>query len=411
MATTVSEFVNQQRHGAMAQFGATGNGGIRRLALSAEDAAARAALVEWAAERGFTAWADEIGNLYVRRDGRQPDAAAVLTGSHLDSQPAGGNFDGVFGVLAGLEALEALEDAGVETKRPIELVVWTNEEGCRFEPGTMGSATFAGAETLADMLAVRDHDGATVAEAVQQTLALVPRVARRAMSSVQPRAYVEAHIEQGPRLEREGSAIGVVSGVQGARWYRVDIDGREGHAGTVPMSGRRDAFRAAVNIAGAMHRLFDDASDRTRFTIGRCDVSPGAPSTIPGHVTFSIDFRHPERDVLIEKGRQIAAVCRAHASGCDVRVEELMGTPPTRFDADLIDLIETTATRLGLSTLRLMSGADHDARLLAQVCPAAMIFIACKDGLSHNEAEHASLADMANGARVLADVLLALANA
>lgn len=405
--------VNEQRlwhrHEAMGRHGATAKGGVNRQALSAEDIAARRTLAAWASARGYPTYLDEIGNLYVRRPGEDAAAAPVMTGSHLDSQPTGGRFDGTYGVLAGFEVLEALDDTATRTRRPIEVVAWTNEEGSRFQPGTMGSAVFAGEKQLADMVEIRDSKGARLGDALAETLAAMPEVERRP-TGIPVAAYIEAHIEQGPRLVLEGRTIGVVTGIQGSRWFEIVVTGEEAHAGTTPLAARKDAFRSALAMASALQELMHDPADILRFTIGRFEVMPGSPNTVPGRVLFTIDFRHPDRAVLRERGERIAATCRAAAGPCQVSIRETTSNDPTRFDPAVVDLIRQSAATLGLPHMDIFSGAGHDARYMAPLCPTGMIFVPCEKGISHNEAENATPGDLAAGARVLADVLARLAN-
>jgi len=396
-----------RRHLQIAEIGATGRGGVNRQALTPEDAEARRRVLGWAAARGFEASVDPIGNLFIRRAGRSPTARPIVSGSHLDTQPTGGNFDGVFGVLAALEVLEAVDDAGVETVHPLELAIWTNEEGARFQPTTMGSAVFAGALALAAALATVDADGVGVEQALAQTLKAAPVVNRRAFRFPMT-AYLEAHIEQGPVLEAAGKTIGVVSGIQGLRWFRVEVTGEEAHAGTTPRARRRDALLAAVDMVRALRDLMLDATDTARFTVGRFEVRPNSPNTVPGQVLFTIDFRHPDGTVLSRLGDEVAAVCRAHAGGCAVDVIETLNSPPTEFDPRICELIQAAAARQGLPHMRIVSGATHDAKYMAGLCPTGMIFVPCERGISHNEGERASAADLAAGARLLAEVMLRL---
>jgi len=407
-AASVSEHRLWQRHMAMAAIGATPKGGVNRPALSPEDAAARKLLCSWAVARGFRCLIDEIGNLYIRRDGRDSTAAPVLTGSHLDSQPTGGRFDGTYGVLAGFEVLEALQDANIATRRSVEVAVWTNEEGSRFQPGTMGSAVFAGARTVADLLPVADRHGIRLADALAQTVAAIPDAEPR-RTGFAVAGYVEAHIEQGPRLAIEDKTIGVVGGIQGLRWFEVEIIGEEAHAGTTPLSARKDALLAAIAMVEALRRLMHDPDDVLRFTVGRFEVFPGSPNTVPGRVLFTIDFRHPDALTLQQRGDRVAEVCAAEANGCTVTVRETALVPPILFEPTVPGLVRAAATRLGLPQMELLSGAGHDAGYLARVCPTGMIFVPCERGISHNEAENATPADLAAGARVLAEVIVDLA--
>ena len=399
-----------RRHMDLGRIGATPRGGMTRPALSADDAEARAVLAGWARARGFTVAIDPIGNLFVRRAGRDADAAPVLTGSHLDTQPTGGKFDGIYGVLAGFEALEALEDGKRTTRRPIEVVVWTNEEGSRFQPGCMGSMAFAGTVGLDGLLGVRDRAGTSVADALAALRARLADVPERPLG-FPVAGYVEAHIEQGPRLEATGNQVGVVTGIQGQRWFEIEILGEEAHAGTTPLRLRRDALKAATSMVGALEALMDDPDDIVRFTVGRFEVSPGSPNTVPGRVLFTIDFRHPDQSVIAARGDRVEAVCLKHARGCTVSVRETINSPPCDFDPVVIGRVRGAADRLGLRHMTMPSGAGHDAKYVAKLCPTGMIFVPCERGVSHNEAENASPADLAAGARVLAEVLVELADA
>jgi N-carbamoyl-L-amino-acid hydrolase len=373
-----------RRHLEIASIGATGRGGVNRQALTPEDAEARRRVLDWASRRGCSASVDDIANLFIRRSGADPTADPVVAGSHLDSQPTGGNFDGVFGVLAALEALDAASDAGVVTTRPMELVVWTNEEGARFQPTTMGSAVFAGALPLETALASRDGKGVTMEQALAETLGAVPVSDRRDFRAPMA-AYLEAHIEQGPILEATGNTIGVVTGIQGLRWFQVEITGEEAHAGTTPRRNRKDAVVAAVDMVQALRELMFDEADTVRFTVGRFEVSPNSPNTVPGRVLFTIDFRHPERAVLQRLGDRVDGVCRAHAGGCAVTVVESLNAPPTAFDPEVLALVRGAAGRQGFPHIDMVSGATHDAKFMTGLCPSGMIFVPCAGGISHNE--------------------------
>jgi len=405
--------VNQQRlwqrHADMARLGGTPKGGVNRQALSAEDAAARNQLAGWARARGFGIFTDPIGNLFVRREGTDKAALPVVSGSHMDSQPTGGRFDGMYGVLAAFEALEALEDAGVKTRRPVMAVAWTNEEGSRFQPGAMGSAVFAGTYKLDDMLAQKDWKGVVLKDALAETLKAAPAPVQRALGFPLD-SYVEAHIEQGPRLENERKTIGVVTAIQGSRRYIVTIDGEEAHAGTTPRAARKDAYAAATRLAAAMYEATTDEGDTLRFTIGRVEVSPGSPNTVPGKVVFTIDMRHPRNEVLEAHEAKLKAIVAAKAAPCPAAIERVTNVAPTDFDPKVIGLVRSAAQALGLSSMDMPSGAGHDAMHIARLCPAGMIFVPCERGISHNEIENATPEDLAAGAQVLVEVLEALAN-
>ena len=409
-AKAVQEDRLWQRHADMAKLGGTAKGGVNRQALSAEDAAARNLLASWAKARGFAIFTDAIGNLFVRREGSDPKALPVMSGSHMDSQPTGGRFDGMYGVLAAFEALEALEDAGVKTRRPVMAVAWTNEEGSRFQPGAMGSAVFARPDRLEDALRVKDWKGVVLKDALAETLKAAPAPMRQGKPGFPLDVYVEAHIEQGPRLENERKTIGVVTAIQGSRRYTVEIDGEEAHAGTTPRVARKDAFAAATRIAAAMYEATTDAADTLRFTIGRVEVHPGSPNTVPGKATFTIDMRHPKDAVLEAYEKKLLDIVAGKAKPCPARIERVSAVAPTDFDPMVIDLVRAKAEALNLSNMDMPSGAGHDAMHIAKLCPAGMIFVPCERGISHNEIENATPADLAAGTRVLVAVLEELAN-
>ena len=406
----VSEKRLWQRHMDMAKFGATPKGGVNRQALSEEDIEARRLFLAWARERGFRCSMDVIGNTFVRRPGTDADAPPVISGSHIDSQPTGGRFDGIYGVLAAFEALEAIEEAGITTRRPIEATVWTNEEGSRFEPGCMGSIAFTKPERLQTLLGVEDLEGTSVREAMEGLNRAIPDIEPHELDTP-VHAFVEAHIEQGPVLEDTGKTVGVVTGIQGTRRFRVEIEGENAHAGTTPRARRKDALSAGVAMVRALEALFhDDPEDITRFTIGRFVVTPNAPSVVPGHVLFTIDFRQPHEEVIERLGNQVEGICQANAKGCDVRVVGVWRSKPIVFEGLVPDTILAATERLGLPHMHIFSGAGHDAGYLSHVCPTGMIFVPCERGISHNEIENATPSDLAAGTRVLADTLVDLAN-
>ena len=399
-----------QRHMDMAELGKTPKGGVRRLALTDLDADARAKLMDWGNKRGFKSYIDPIGNFFVRREGTDPSLPPVMSGSHSDTQPSGGRFDGIYGVLAAFEALEAIDDAGIQTRRAIEATIWTCEEGgARFPLGTMGSSVFAGTNKLDEVLKMKDHDGVTVGEALARTRARLPGAIDRPLG-VKVASFVEAHIEQGPELEARGKTIGVVTTIQGSRRFVVEVTGEDGHAGTVTRARRKDAMFAATDMVQALRRHFMDDDDRIRFTVGRFVVEPNAMAVIPGKVTFTIDFRHPEEKVLIELGDGVEPLVQSLKGPCEVKVTQFMRSQPVPFSGLLPELIQSAADRLGLSSMPILSGAGHDSIYLAKVCPTAMIFVPCEKGISHNEIENATPYDLASGARVLAEVLADLAN-
>lgn len=396
------------RHEAMARIGATPAGGVDRPALSPSDIAACRCLLDWGTSIGLEPSRDAAGNLFLRLRGTDPGAAPVMSGSHLDSQPTGGKYDGVYGVLAALEACEAILASGLAPRRSIDVVAWMNEEGGRFAPGMMGSAVFSGAKAIDEILDVADNAGVTVRDALIASHEALADIPRRDLGG-DVFAYLEAHIEQGPILERIGKTIGIVSGIQGKRTFRVTVCGEAAHAGTSPRAERRDALMAATSMVQALRARMHDEQDVVRFTIGRFSVTPNAPSVVPSKVVFSIDLRHPESRVLRELGDAVHGICEGHARPCEVRVEELSTAMSTEFPVALRNLLRRASDRLGLSHHDLLSAAGHDARYLGDVCPSGMLFIPCHLGVTHNEAESIKKSDAAAGALVLTDALAELA--
>ena len=397
------------RHMAMAQIGATPAGGVNRQALSQEDIAARQLLMDWGNQLGLTPYTDVMANLFLRYDGQDADAAPVLTGSHLDSQPTGGKFDGVYGVLAGLEAIEAMHARGYRPQRPIEVVAWTNEEGSRFPPSIMGSSVFRGQRSLQDMLAVTDTNGVSVQQGVDLVRAAEPHVVERPLG-FEVAAYIEAHIEQGPILEMEDKVVGIVTGIQGKRVFHVEVTGEESHSGTSPRRIRKDALVATVNMIRAMHDELHDRQDIVKLTVGRLELRPNAPSVVPGHAYFTIDLRHPDTEVLERLGDRVPVLCAQHCGPCQVQVRELSNDPPLRFPSTMCDAIRDTAAQLAIPHMDLPSAAGHDARHMHYLCPTGMIFVPCRDGVSHAEVESAEPEHLYHGARVLVEVLAQLAS-
>jgi N-carbamoyl-L-amino-acid hydrolase len=389
----------------LATLGATPRGGIRRLALTPLDAQARALVTGWLREAGCTIRCDAIGNLYAIRPGTDPDARPVAMGSHIDSQPNGGRFDGQYGVLAGLEVLRTLEDAGIATRHPLAVAIWTNEEGTRFQPVMMGSGVYARAFPLEHCLAQRDADGTTVAEA----LAAIGAAGTDAPPEFD--AYFEAHIEQGPVLEREGRVIGVVESALGQRWFDVVIEGQDAHAGPTPIEMRRDALLAASRLVVAVREIAAAHPHYARGTVGRLIVSPNSRNVIPGRVEMSIDLRNADAatlDAMTAAVREAAARV-AREDGVTIALEQTAHFPPCAFDSSLLAAIESTAVAFGLSHRRIASGAGHDAVYVARTCPSAMIFVPCEKGISHNEIENADPAHLHAGANVLLHAVLARA--
>lgn len=391
----------------MAEIGGTPKGGVKRIALSAEDMAGRALFARWCEAVGCTLRADAAGNMFARRQGRDPSRPPVLMGSHLDSQPTGGKFDGALGVLAGLEVLRVLHEAGVETEAPIELVNWTDEEGARFGRAMIGSGLWAGQLDVAETEALRDADGVTLGAALDAAGA---RGAAPA-SPFPADSYFEVHIEQGPILEREGKRIGIVTGAQAQVWLRATVTGRDSHAGTTPPSARRDALAGAAHMVLAVQRIMREAGESGRGTVGSLSVLPGSPNVIPGEVRFTVEFRNPSEAVVAGQAERFRAEAEAIAAeeGLTLALEERFRIPAQPFDAACVGLVRDAAARLGLSAMEIVSGAGHDAVHVAPVVPSAMIFVPCRDGLSHNEAESIEPSQAADGTAVLLEAVLARA--
>ncbi|MBX6321062.1 MAG: Zn-dependent hydrolase [Rhodospirillaceae bacterium] len=393
----------------MARIGATEKGGVCRLALTDLDRQGRDLFVRWAKEAGCTVSVDAMGNIFARRPGRRPDLPPVGAGSHLDSQPTGGKFDGAYGVLAALEVVRTLNDYRYETLAPIEIVVWTNEEGSRFAPAMVGSGVFAGAFDLEYGLSRTDTGGRTLGEELRRI-----GYAGEAAPGGRPfAAFFEAHIEQGPILEAEGKGIGVVQGVQGIRWYDVTVTGQEAHAGPTPMARRHDALVGAARLVEAVNRIGLENQPHACATVGMLQNSPNSRNTIPGRVFFSIDFRHPKEETLDRMDAAIRAAGEAVARdiGLTVDIKEIWYSPPVVFDAACVAAVRAAAEGLGLGHMDIISGAGHDSCYMARVAPTAMVFVPCADGISHNEAESATPEDVANGCNVLLHAMLERANA
>ena len=391
----------------MARIGATSAGGCNRQALTDLDRQGRDLFVAWAKAASCSVAIDQVGNIFARREGADPRLAPVISGSHLDTQATGGKFDGVYGVLAALEVVRTLDDAGIRTTRPIEIAVWTNEEGCRFAPAMLGSGVVAGVYGLDYAYSRADKAGATFGDELD-------RIGYRGNAPATRRdvaAFFEAHIEQGPILESEDTKIGVVSGIQGAYWFDVRLTGASAHAGPTPMTMRRDPWRAALPIVQGAFDLADANAPWGRATIGDICADPGARNTVPGTLTIAVDLRHPDHSTLeamIAAFRTLVSETAA-ATGIDAEVEQVWYMPPTRFDAGLTAQIAQAADALGYSHRAIVSGAGHDSLNTAQFAPTSMIFVPCAGGVSHNEAEDAAPDDLTAGADVLLHAMLASA--
>lgn len=395
-----------KRLDAFAAVGATPRGGVDRQALTVGDREVRAMLAGLGVARGFTVEQDAAANLFLRRSGTDGALPPLLLGSHLDTQPTGGRFDGALGVLAGFEVLEALEDAGVATRRAVELAVWTNEEGSRFLPGCLGSQAFAAGALSPEWAGRLGPDGARLGDELAATLDALPGAALRPLG--QPiSAYLELHIEQGPVLEREGLAIGAVTGIQGTRWLEATITGAAAHAGTTPPAYRRDPMVAA---AAALHRLAGVMArdGLARLTVGRIRAEPGSINAVPERVVLTLDLRHPDAEALdaIERMVRDELGQAATEARCEASATVVFDMAPVAFDAAMVALVEASAAVVDHASRRLVSGAFHDALFLARLAPAAMIFVPCRDGISHNEAEFVEPRFAVAGAETLLEATL-----
>ncbi|MFQ5955568.1 MAG: Zn-dependent hydrolase [Kiloniellales bacterium] len=391
----------------MARIGATEKGGVRRLALTDVDRTGRDLFVRWCREAGCQVHVDKMGNIFARRPGRDAGGAPILTGSHLDSQPTGGKFDGAYGVLAALEVIRALNDAGLETDVPVEAVCWTNEEGSRFAPAMVGSGTFAGVFDLAYAHACRDEDGKTIGDELKRIGYAGPAEAGGRPVG----AYFEAHIEQGPILEAEAKTIGVVTGAQGQRWYEATVTGQEAHAGPTPMRQRRDALLGAARMVDAVNRIGLEHEPHGCATVGMMRVSPNSRNVIPGRVFLTVDLRHPEDDRLAAMDAALQARFRdlAAGAGLELELEQIWAFDATPFDPGCIEAVRDAALRMGASHMDIVSGAGHDAVYMARVAPTGMIFVPCEGGISHAEIENATPEDLAAGCNVLLHAVLSRA--
>ena len=394
----------------MAKIGATEKGGVCRLALSDLDKAGRDLFIGWCEQAGCTVSVDRMGNIFARRAGRNPKLAPVLTGSHLDTQPTGGRFDGVYGVLAGLEVIRTLNDLDYQTEAPVEVVCWTNEEGSRFSPPMVGSGVFARVFDLAYGLERPDNvSGVKLGAELERIGFSGPApVGGREVA-----AYFEAHIEQGPILEDQRKPVGIVTGAQGQRWYEITVTGQEAHAGPTPMRKRRDALVGSARMIDAVNRIGLAHSPHACTTVGFVQVNPNSRNTIPGRVFFTVDFRHPEDAVLTEMDKELRTACAEIAGtiGLEVEVKEFWYFPPTPFDKSCVASVRKATETLGYPHMDIMSGAGHDAVYMARVAPTAMIFVPCVGGISHNEIEDAKPEDLAMGCAVLLNAVLDRANA
>jgi beta-ureidopropionase / N-carbamoyl-L-amino-acid hydrolase len=389
---------------ATARIGGTPKGGICRLTLTELDRQIRDWFKAQCEALGCTVGIDEVGNMFARRPGRNPALAPIAMGSHLDTQPTGGKFDGVLGVLGALEAMRTLHDLGYETNAPIEIVNWTNEEGSRFAPAMLASGVFAGVFT-ADYANTRtDRDGKSFGEELQR----IGYKGGEPAGSRKFSAMFELHIEQGPILENEGCVIGVVQGVQGMRWYEVTITGQEAHTGSTPMVLRKNALLGAARMIDRIDGIAREHSPNAVGTVGLIENRPNSRNVIPGEVFFTVDFRHPQDSVLDLMEAEFRAALAGICGPLSLTYQEarIWASPPVKFAPELIDCVRIGADKSGVKSRDIISGAGHDAAYIARVAPTTMIFVPCAGGISHNEAESTSFDECAAGAQVLLNAVL-----
>jgi N-carbamoyl-L-amino-acid hydrolase len=388
----------------LARIGATPKGGVKRLALTDLDKQGRDLVVAWGKEAGLSITVDKIGNVFMRREGTNPALPPVVSGSHIDTQPTGGKFDGNYGVLAALEVVRTLNDQGIRTEAPIEVAFWTNEEGSRFVPVMMGSGVFCGAFSLEHAYAATDTEGKTV----RDELARIGYVGAQTPGDHPIGAYFEAHIEQGPVLEDAGKVIGVVPAVLGLSWYDCVVTGMEAHAGPTPMHLRRDALQVATRIMQEVVAIAHSHPPYGRGTVGMVQVHPNSRNVIPGQVKFSIDLRNVNDELLDRMHAEMLAFIERtrRETGLGVSIERVSYIPPCPFHPDCVDAVRRATERLGYSTMDVVSGAGHDAIYAARLAPAGMIFVPCKDGISHNEIEDAQPDHLTAGCNVLLHAML-----
>ncbi len=387
-----------------AAFGATPSGGVSRLTLSDEDKQVRDWFVRACKDLGCDVWVDEVGSIFARLPGRDDSLAPIAMGSHLDTQPAGGRFDGIAGVLSGLEVLRTLRESGHRTRAPLELVDWTNEEGSRFVPTMIASGTFAGMYTIDFAYSAKDRQCRTFKEELER----IGYRGERKAGDHRLAGYFEIHIEQGPVLYEEGTTIGVVTGAQGQMWYDVEVSGRQGHAGTTPMPLRRDPMLACARLTDGATTIARNHAPSGLATVGLVEVRPNSRNVIPGSVSFTVDLRHPDGAELRQMHAELLALVAAVGgdTNTDINLQRVMDLPPLQFDPRCVDTVRDAADQLGYSHRDIVSGPGHDAVNIARAVPTGMIFVPCEDGISHNEAESATKDDIIAGANVLLHAVL-----
>ncbi len=393
----------------LGRIGETDSGGVCRLALSEEEIIARHLLINWARDLNLKIFTDDISNLYFRLEGADESAAPVMSGSHIDSQPNGGKFDGAFGAIAALEALQSIQESGHTPCRSVEAVIWLNEEGSRFAPGMMGSEVFSGRRELQDCLPVRDSNGISVADALEETQSHFQHLPRRSFG-FEVANFIEAHIEQGPQLEASNVPVGVVTGIQGSRRFRIRVTGEQAHAGTAPMRTRKDALLAATDIVQEIRSQPLACEQEMKLTFGLFEIYPNAPSVVPSSAYFSVDIRHPDSVLLARLGQRIHEICEFSQTNCQIEVSEIASAESLQFPEGMRRCIEECAQMLDIPSMPIYSLAGHDARQMHYHCQSGMIFTPCEKGISHSDKEYCQSSDLVMGTRVLAAALANLAD-
>jgi N-carbamoyl-L-amino-acid hydrolase len=388
----------------MAKIGGTPKGGVNRLTLTDLDRQSRDLFGEWCRKAGCTIKIDQMGSMFARRAGADDSLPPVLIGSHLDTQPTGGKFDGALGVMAALEVVRSLNDLDIRTRHPIEVCMWTNEEGSRFAPAMIASGVFAGVIPMDVALSTRDPEGKTFGE----ELTRIGYAGSEKVGGRPIHALFELHIEQGPILEEEGIDIGIVTAANGQKWYEITLTGVESHAGPTPMNRRKDALLAASRIVELVNKIGHDHDPSACATCGMIEVYPNSRNVIPGRVFVTVDFRHPDGDKLISMDKALVAGINEISARTGVSAEFKMVAdfPPQPFEASCVTAVRNAATKLGYSQRDITSGAGHDAVYVARVAPAAMIFTPCIGGISHNESENMTPEWAAAGTDVLLHAVL-----
>jgi N-carbamoyl-L-amino-acid hydrolase len=392
----------------MAKIGPGEKGGSRRLALTDVDKQGRDLFVNWCEQEGCTITVDDMGNIFARRPGKNNNLDPICAGSHLDTQPHGGKFDGIYGVLSALEVIRTLNENDIQTEAPIEAINWTNEEGSRFAPAMIASGVFAGLFEKEFAYNRTDSDGKTL----RQELERIGYLGDVECGDHPIRALFESHIEQGPILEKSGDQVGVVIGGQGQRWFDITLKGQDSHAGSTPMVGRRDALVASAKLIQSVQIIALDFAPHGVATVGEMRVTPNSRNTIPGEVFLSVDIRNPDDENLSKMAQRLHQSIQSIAASDNIEIEsdEIWYCPPIQFDSNCISAVSNATKSLGYRHQEIVSGAGHDACQVCRIVPTSMIFVPCEDGLSHNEEENAEPEDLEAGCNVLLQAMVAMAN-